>query len=310
MEVVAGEHAGGFRQLFAYRDLRIGVEQAHLHARDLVAVVVDDLEHRRGGGIRVVRPEVAREARIERDAEPVQHDRRTRSGEHLAIDAAVVVGAARGPREVPARHEHDARTRVLGVVELFLVGVDDRLEGDGLVADMIGVHADDEVGTHGRRLGGAAGDQFARGEGVEPHVALRGVHGVGDAEAPRPHVVAEGERRIPVDLGRFAGGVVGERLRHDVRGRVGDPTRERMPRPRERRRFGERHGGQSAGLVDERERGHGQRAPVSSGRSSGAGAGASVDPSATSGSSMRRPSRLDARPCSARSTPRAPARKS
>ena len=60
------------------------------------------------------------------------------------------------------------------------------------------------------------------------------------------------------------GRVVGERLRHDVRGRVGDAARERMPRLRERRRLRERHGAQGAGAVDEGDRGHGQRAPVSS----------------------------------------------
>ncbi len=318
MEVVAREHAGGLGQPLAHGDLGVGVEQAHLHARHLVAVVLDDLQQRGRRGIRVVGAEVAGERRVERGAEPVQHDRAGGGAEHLAVDAAVVVGGLRGAREVAARHQHDAGAGVLRVVELLLVGVDHLLERDGLVADVVGVDADDEVGTHGCRFGGTAGDQFARGEGVEPHVALRGVHGVGDAEPPRPDVVAEGEGGVPVDLGRLAGSVVGERLRHHVRGRVGHPARERMPRLRERGRLRERHGAEGAGAVDEGDGGHGQRAPVSSAACADAGVAASaalaasVDPpsSVTTGRSMRRPSVDERSPSSARSTPRAPARKS
>ena len=273
VEVVAREHAGGLGQPLAHGDLGVGVEQAHLHARHLVAVVLDDLQQRGRRGIRVVGAEVAGERRVERGAEPVQHDRAGGGAEHLAVDAAVVVGGLRGAREMAARHQHDAGAGVLRVVELLLVGVDHLLERDGLVADVVGVDADDEVGTHGCRFGGTAGDQFARGEGVEPHVALRGVHGVGDAEPPRPDVVAEGEGGVPVDLGRLAGSVVGERLRHHVRGRVGHPARERMPRLRERRRLRERHGAEGAGAVDEGDGGHGQRAPVSSAACADAGGG-------------------------------------
>ena len=144
VEVVAREHAGRRGQLLAHGDLGVGVEQAHLDARDLLGVDLDDLQQRRGGGLGVVGSEVAGEARVEHGAEPVQHDRAARRSEHLAVHATVVVGRARGPREVPARHEHDARARVFGVVQLLLVRVDDPIERDGLVVDVVGVDADDE----------------------------------------------------------------------------------------------------------------------------------------------------------------------
>ena len=70
-----------------------------------------------------------------------------------------------------------------------------------------------------------------RGRPVEPHAALRGVHRLGDAEAERPEVPAEGDRRVPVDRGVEPGVAVGQRIGHDMRGRVGDAV-ERLLRPR------------------------------------------------------------------------------
>ena len=44
-----------------------------------------------------------------------------------------------------------------------------------------------------------------RARPVQAHAALRGVHRLGDAEAVRPEVAAEGEGGVPVDGGRRVG---------------------------------------------------------------------------------------------------------
>ena len=71
------------------------------------------------------------------------------------------------------------------------------------------------------------------GRPVQAHAALGGVHRLGDAEAVRPQVAAEGERGVPVDGGRGA---------RDVRPRAGRRRRaRRRTRPgwwRRRRRDG------------------------------------------------------------------------
>ena len=48
-------------------------------------------------------------------------------------------------------------------------------------------------------------DEFAGGGPVQAHAALRGVHGVGDAEPVRPQFVPVGQGGVPVDDGRGAG---------------------------------------------------------------------------------------------------------
>src|SRR5437016_4923210 len=87
------------------------------------------------------------------------------------------------------------------------------------------------VGARSRRylastIGHRVTDQLERVRPVEAHAALRGVHGLGDAEAPGPEMAAIRERRVPID------GRVEPRLL--ARQRIGDDMRrgERLARER------------------------------------------------------------------------------
>src|SRR5690606_41474297 len=67
----------------------------------------------------------------------------------------------------------------------LLVGVDDLLERERGVVDVVGVDADSDGSALLAGDLGAARDELAHRGGVDAHVALRRVHGVGDAEADR-----------------------------------------------------------------------------------------------------------------------------
>ncbi len=227
VEVVAREHRGPRGESAADGDLRVRVEQAHLDPGDVIGVVGHDLQEGVRGGRDVGGPEVPGETRIERGAEPVEDHRRLRRGQDAVVDATVVVGTLRCTGEVPARHEDRPGPGVLRERELFEIGVGDRVERDLLLGEVVGVHADDECPAHRRGLGGAPRDELTGGGRVEPHVALGGVHRVGDAEAEGPDVVPVGEGRIPVEVRRRTGDVLAPGLRHDVRGGVRGATRQR-----------------------------------------------------------------------------------
>ena len=67
-----------------------------------------------------------------------------------------------------------------------------------------------------------AADQFQRGRPVQPHAALRGVHGLGHAQPHGPQVAPVGDGGVPVD-GAIQPGVDGRaRVGHHVGGRVRD----------------------------------------------------------------------------------------
>ena len=236
----------------------------------------------------------------------MQHDGRRRRLQHRAVHAEVVGARLRGAGEVPGRHEDRPRALLLGEVQLLLVGVDDLGDRDRLGLDVVGVDADDDrAALFARDLRGPR-DELAGGRGIQSHVPLGGVHGVGDAETPRVHRAAEVERRIPVDLGGLTGRVVGPRHGHDVRRGIRDP------RAQGRRGLGERG---RRGQLDLRQRAVGReegQAIAAAGCRDTSGGLENHDAQSrlSAGSSILRPSRLDCRPASARSTPRAPERRS
>ncbi len=133
VEVVAGEQPRAARQPGPHRDLVAGVEQAHLDPADPVGVRFHDPDH--GVDVRrdVGRAEVAGQLRVERGAQPVQHDRRPGPGQHLGVDAFVVGGRRGGPGQVPAGHQHGAGAGVLGELQLLDVGVHHPRQRDDLV---------------------------------------------------------------------------------------------------------------------------------------------------------------------------------
>src|SRR5207247_4892752 len=100
-----------------------------------------------------------------------------------------------------ARHQHDASAELLNGGTLLLVGTDDVVETCAAVK-LIGARtaASQRAGNITRRIERAA-DQFERGLPIEPHPALRSVHRLGDAEAERPQMPAEGDGALPVDRG-------------------------------------------------------------------------------------------------------------
>ena len=178
--------------------------------------------------------------------------------EDAAVDLGVVVGRARRLRQRAARHQHDAPAELLDRRALLLVGADDVVDGD------VARRARDDrcrrrsaISAPGRSLRGveAAADQLERGRPVEPHAALRRVHGLGDAEPERPEMAAERDGALPVDGGVEPGIAVGQRIGDHMRGRIGDAVERRLRR-REIARRPRRVGRELAAGDGEIERGH------------------------------------------------------
>ena len=171
-------------------------------------------------------------------AEPVQDHRRARAGAAPRGRRA----RSRRPTSRPAARwrlaiSTDTGAVVLGEVQLLHVGVDHGLQADGRVRrrgrcspPTTSAPPTDRASAALRR------DQLAGGLRVQAHVALGGVHRVGDAEPPRPQVVAERQGGVPVDgrRGRRA------RSRRRAAGRRARPRRRRGERsgPDGRRRAG------------------------------------------------------------------------
>ena len=195
------------------------VEQRDLDAVDLVGVRLDDVEHDVRRVLEIGRSPVSGERRVEHVAEPVQ-DHRARSPARAARRRPpVVVGAVRRGGQRAAGHQDHRRALALDERELLVVGAADVVERRR-AGQLVGAGAAGELAADGLGLGHRAADQLLRRRPVQAHPALRGVHRLGHAQAVRPQVAAEVQRRLPVQLRRTGRVAAGQRVGDDVRGGV------------------------------------------------------------------------------------------
>ena len=231
VEVVAGIHANAVRQAAAKRDLLALVEQRDL---DPVHFRRIGLEHGETDFHRfpvVVVAPIAGERGIEHLAQPVDDDGFRNLRQDAVVDPEIVLRLPGGRGQSARGHQDYPTAGLLDRAALLLVGRDDVLDREVRVGrDVIGARTRGEHGARRRAcLGDAPANEFERGVPVQPHAALGGVHRFGHAEAERPQVTPEGERRFPVDRGVDPRIVVGERVGDDMSGGECDPV-ERMLR--------------------------------------------------------------------------------
>ena len=228
VEVVAGVEPHALRQPPPQRDLAVRVEQRDLDAVDAVGVRGDDVEQHVGRLVEVGRAPVT-------GAAPDRTCRRASAGSPAARGPRARRRRPRGSRRRCARRRpargwpsrsparpRPPRTRTAPRTRR---GSSRSERG----ARVVGRGARREPAAARARLGGGAADQLARGGPVEPHPALRRVHRLGDAEAVRPQVAAERERRLPVEHGRAAR-LARQRVGDHVRGGERDARRGRRAR--------------------------------------------------------------------------------
>jgi hypothetical protein len=223
VEVVAGIHDDILRESPPHLDLAFRRQQRDLDAVDLRPVLADDSERSCHARSHVVRPPITGERRIEHLAQPVKNGRLSQLAEHLAVDFEVVLRTPCRPRQRPARHEYHLAAGLLDRFALHEIGFCDGVERQATgVRQMIGAGAAGDDGAS-PRLGGArrALHQLQRVRPVEPHAALGGVHGFGNAESHFPEIIAEGQRALPVDGGPERGIDIGERIDDHMGGREG-----------------------------------------------------------------------------------------
>ena len=202
------------RQALAHGDLARLVQQRDLHPLDLVSIGGDDREADLLGLVEVGAAPVAGKRRIEHFAQPMNQRRPAELGEHATIDARVVVGFVRDPRQLAAGHDHDPPALRLHELALFLIcGLDLTQVASPTRLQLIRVCAADDPAADRARLGDRPPDQILAGLPAEPHPALGGVHGLGDPKPVAPDVAAESEGSLPIDpcawIRNHVGGGVG-----------------------------------------------------------------------------------------------------
>ena len=163
--------------------------------------------------------------------EPVQDHRPLEPApSSVAVDRAVVVGAARRGGQRAARHQDHLRARRPRRTRLLLVGARGRrpsVAGPGAAGRCPRRRRAARRPPAPRRAERRI-SSLRRGP-VEAHAALRGVHRLGDAAGRAPTGAGGSERRLPVQL-RRAGRVAGrQRVGDDVGG--GERPRERGSAP-------------------------------------------------------------------------------
>ena len=172
-----------------------------------------------------LRSPIARQRRVEHLAQPVQDDRLLRLAEDAAVDALVVGRTRRDARERAAGHDDQLAAQLLDRGHLLFVAGDDLIDRlDVLQHQVIGAAArGDQRARHVLGRVERTPDQLQRGRPVQPHAALRRVHGLGDTQAERPEVAPVGDRGVPVDRGTASqGSTAASGIRHHMGGGVGD----------------------------------------------------------------------------------------
>ncbi len=253
VEVVAGVHAHTCRQAPPHGDFLVLVEQGDLDAVHLARVRGNDAERRVHRHVQVLRAPVAGERGVEHVAEPVQHHGLLRLAQHAVVDALVVGRPLGNARQRAAGHHDELAAELFDRGHLLFVAGDDLVDRLHVLQHQVvgAAAAGHECARHVPRRIERAADEFQRGGPVQAHAALRGVHGLGHAQAQRPQPLAVGDGGVPVD-GALQPGVDGrERVGHHVGGRVGDAVELDAGRGLHRRAA-------TQGVGRERARGGGQ----------------------------------------------------
>ena len=220
IEIVAGIGLHALRQTPPHAHFLVLVQERQLDAVDLAGVVGDDVDadiHRRDV---IGFAPIALQRRIEHFAEPMDDQRLAHLFENAAINLGVIVGRLGGDDQCAARHQDDAAAAGFDRLDLFLIGADDVVDGGRRGRNEL-VGADAGINGRARHVARRFDrelDELQRVRPVEPHAALRGVHGFGDAEAERPEMAAIGDGGVPVDRGGQPGIHIGERIGDQMRG--------------------------------------------------------------------------------------------
>jgi hypothetical protein len=119
------------------------------------------------------------------------------------VSASAPIAAAR------AGHQDDLPAGCLDRLHLLGIGGDDRVGVRQIgLRLVVGPGPAGDARFQRVRAGGLHGalDQLQRRGPVDPHAALRGVHGLRQTQPLVPEPVPEGQRRFPVDGGRVSHG--------------------------------------------------------------------------------------------------------
>ena len=109
--------------------ISFSLDNSEILTPSTLSAVGDDRQADVHRGVVVARAPVAGKRGIEHLAEPVDDHRLLHLAEDTVVDAGVVVGAARGFGEGPARHQDDAPAEGFDRGDLLLVGGDDIVDG-------------------------------------------------------------------------------------------------------------------------------------------------------------------------------------
>ena len=174
--------------------------------------------------------------RVEHVAQPMQDHRLARLAQHTVIDPFVVGRRTRHLGQRAAGHDDQLAAEPFDCCHLHFVGADDIVDALRVFdREVVGAAAAGQEGAgHVTRRVDRTADQFQRCRPVQPHAALRGVHGLGHAQAHRPQPAAVGDGGVPVDGALQPRVDGGTRIGHHVRGGKGDAVQAASPRSRAR----------------------------------------------------------------------------
>ena len=225
----------------------------------LAGVVRDDPDADVHRGHVVVAAEIARERRVEHLAQPVDDAGLAQLGEDPVVDRDVVVRRARAGGKRATGHEDDPPAQPLDRRDLLFVGADHVVGGEPRRRrQVIGAGAAEDHGALARPSRfEAAADQLVRGVPVEPHAALRRVHGLGHPEPQVPQVLAIRDRALPVDRDVQPRIDVGERVGDHMRGGKRHPVEGTARLLRKRSRLAHAISGEMADRGRQLDRRHG-----------------------------------------------------
>ena len=188
VEIIAGIHPHAFWQAAAHGDFLLVVQKGDFHPIHLVGMGVDDGQRRLHRRHVVVVAPIAVQRWVEHFAQPMDNDGGPHAAQDAGIDALVIGGRFRRLGQRARRHEDDAAAHGLHRLALLLIGADDVIDGHVRAGgQMVGAGAggDDRAWVVLRGVEAEA-DEVLGCCPIQPHAALGGVHGFGDAQAERP----------------------------------------------------------------------------------------------------------------------------
>src|SRR4029453_19017641 len=179
--------------------------------------------------------------------------------------------------------------RRLDKLHLLEIGLGDLAKANGRDEKLISARAGGDQAAVRASNGSAASDQFFGGRPIQTHIALRGIHGLGDAQPVAEQVTPEREGGVPVNDCWRTGNVLTAWVGHHMSRRKGGPALEGLGMLSPRSWLAEFDLPPAAAGIGQRNGGGSRRHEVNQ----------SI--------ATRRPSADDVRPASASCKPRTPA---